>query len=152
VKAEAATPDLTDWANDGGYELDDQIGYLLRLAVQRHTAIFMARMVDDLTQQQFAVLARLHQVRSCSQNHLGRLVALDVATIKGVVDRLQSRGLVSSSSEDSGRRRKYIELTKKGLKTIKRAEIVAAKITADTLTPLSPGECSEILRLLRKLI
>jgi DNA-binding MarR family transcriptional regulator len=148
VKAEAAA----DWASDGGYVLDDQVGYLLRLAVQRHTAIFMARMVDDLTQQQFAVLARLHQVKSCSQNHLGRLIALDVATIKGVVDRLQSRGLVSSASEPGDRRRKYIELTKKGLETIRRAEIVASKITAVTLKPLSSRERAEILRLLRKLI
>ena len=41
----------------GGYELDAQVGFLLRVAMQRHTSIFMSHMVDELTQTQFAVMA-----------------------------------------------------------------------------------------------
>src|SRR5688500_20226122 len=78
-------------ARDEDYVLEDQVGYCLRLAMQRHTAIFMSSMIEDLTQPQFAALAKLHVVGRCSQNQLGRLVALDVATIKGVVDRLEAR-------------------------------------------------------------
>ncbi len=67
------------------YELEDQIGFVLRLAVQFHTAIFTSRMVDNLTQTQFATLAKVHQVGPCSQSELARLLALDTATINGVV-------------------------------------------------------------------
>jgi hypothetical protein len=76
-----------------GYVLDDQIGFQLRIAMQRHTSIFMSQMTGDLTQTQFAALAKLLEVGPCSQNHLGRLIYLDASTIKGVVDRLQLRGL-----------------------------------------------------------
>ena len=66
---------------DAGYALDEQAGFLLRVAMQRHTAIFMSRMVEGLTQTQFAVLAKLFEVGPCSQNHLGRLIYLDAATL-----------------------------------------------------------------------
>ena len=73
----------TDSSEHGGYVLDDQAGFLMRIAMQRHTSIFASRMVADLTQTQFAALAKLHEVGPCSQNHLGRLIYLDAATIKG---------------------------------------------------------------------
>ena len=31
------------------YVLSDQVGFLLRVAMQRHTAIFMSRMIEGLT-------------------------------------------------------------------------------------------------------
>src|SRR6266850_4662337 len=78
------------------YVLDEQVGFLLRVAMQRHTAIFMSRMIADLTQTQFAALAKLFTAGPCSQNQLGRLIYLDAATTKGVVDRLGMRGLVTA--------------------------------------------------------
>src|SRR5262249_57880791 len=76
------------------YRLDDQVGFLLRVAMQRHTAIFMSRIVKGLTQTQFAAIAKLREVGPCSQNQLGRLIYLDAATTKGVVDRLEAGGFV----------------------------------------------------------
>jgi len=38
------------------------------------------------------LLAKLYEVGPCSQNRLGRLTAMDAATIKGVIDRLTKRG------------------------------------------------------------
>src|SRR3972149_5970130 len=85
-------------AAEGRYVLDEQVGFLLRVAMQRHTAIFTARMIEALTQTQFAALAKLYEVGPCSQNHLGRLIYLDAATIKG--DRKSTR-LNSSHSQIS---------------------------------------------------
>ena len=84
-----AQPDISE----DRYVLDDQVGFLMRIAMQRHTSIFTSRMIEGLTQTQFAALAKLYEVGPCSQNHLGRLIYLDAATIKGVVDRLHLRGL-----------------------------------------------------------
>src|ERR1035441_5001577 len=70
-------------AGHGRYVLDDQVGFMLRVALQRHTSIFTTRMIEGLTQTQFAALAKLAEVGPCSQNHLGRLIYLDAATIKG---------------------------------------------------------------------
>ena len=90
------------------YMLDDQIGFRLRIAMQRHTSIFMSQMIEDLTQTQFAALAKLLEVGACSQNHLGRLIYLDASTIKGVVDRLRLRGLVATCNDPNDRRRKNL--------------------------------------------
>ena len=80
-----------DEAMKSRYQLEDQAGFLMRVAMQRHTTIFMSRMIEGLTQPQFAALAKLLEVGPCSQNQLGRLIYLDAATTKGVVDRLEAR-------------------------------------------------------------
>ena len=59
-------------------------------------------MIEGLTQTQFAALAKLHEVGPCSQNQLGRLIYLDAATIKGVVDRLSARGFVTALGRSDG--------------------------------------------------
>ena len=94
--------------------LDEQVGFLLRVAMQRHTAIFTARMIEGLTQTQFAALAKLYEVGPCSQNHLGRLIYLDAATIKGVVDRLARAASSPRSTIPNDRRRRAVALTERG--------------------------------------
>ena len=138
-------------AEHGRYMLDDQIGFLLRVAMQRHTSIFTARMIEGLTQTQFAALAKLHEVGSCSQNHLGRLIYLDAATIKGVVDRLAGRGFVSALHDPKDRRRRAVTLTERGRQATEAAQLVAAEITAATLAPLSEEEQRTVVKLLKKL-
>jgi DNA-binding MarR family transcriptional regulator len=133
------------------YVLDAQIGFLLRVAMQRHTSIFMSAMIEDLTQTQFAVMAKLHEVGPCSQNHLGRLVYLDAATIKGVVDRLSLRDFVTTGSDPNDRRRRAISLTEKGARVVEAAVQVATEITAKTLRPLTSDEQRTLTRLLKKL-
>src|SRR4051812_40487987 len=113
----------------GQYVLDEQVGFLMRIAMQRHTAIFMSRMMEALTQTQFAALAKLYEVGPCSQNHLGRLIYLDAATIKGVVDRLNARGFVTALNDQKDRRRRAVTLTERGRAVTQEATAVAATIT-----------------------
>src|ERR1700680_4447248 len=96
------------------YRVDDQIGFVLRLAFQFHTAIFTAKMVDNLTQTQFAALSKIKEIGECSQSDLVRLIALDSATINGVISRMRSRGFLRVSEDPTDRRRQYIELTDDG--------------------------------------
>ena len=134
-----------------GYILDEQVGFLLRVAMQRHTAIFMSRMTEALTQTQFAALAKLYEVGGCSQNHLGRLIYLDGATIKGVVDRLAARGFVTAVADTNDKRRRAVALTEEGVKVTEEAMKVAAQITAATLEPLTLEEQRLAVRILDKL-
>ena len=140
-----------DPSEQGRYVLDDQGGFLMRVAMQRHTSIFTSRMIEGLTQTQFAALAKLYEVGPCSQNHLGRLIYLDAATIKGVVDRLHLRGLVTALNDPKDRRRRAVSLTDRGRQVTEAAMRVAAEITAATLAPLTADEQRQISKLLRKL-
>ena len=143
IPAEAAEP--------GRYVLDEQVGFLMRVAMQRHTAIFTSRMIEALTQTQFAALSKLYEVGPCSQNHLGRLIFLDAATIKGVVDRLGMRGFVTALNDPKDRRRRAVALTDRGREVTEQAMKVASEITATTLAPLTVEEQRTVARLLKKL-
>jgi MarR family transcriptional regulator, lower aerobic nicotinate degradation pathway regulator len=140
-----------DPSEQGRYVLDDQVGFLMRVAMQRHTSIFTSRMIEGLTQTQFAALAKLYEVGPCSQNHLGRLIYLDAATIKGVVDRLQARSFVTALNDQKDRRRRAVALTDRGRQATETAMKVAAEITAATLMPLTVEEQRTVAKLLRKL-
>ena len=133
------------------YSLDDQVGFLLRQASQRHTTIFANAMLEGLTPTRFAALARLHEMGALSQNELGRQTAMDVATTKGVVDRLCDRGLTATRPDPSDGRRHLVELTDEGRAVVRAAEALAREITSETLAPLKAQEAETLIRLLRKI-
>jgi DNA-binding MarR family transcriptional regulator len=132
------------------YRLEEQVGFLLRKANQRHLAIF-ASQIGDLTTPQFAALAKLYQAGPTSQNRLGSLIAMDAATVKGVIDRLCARELVELSRHKGDRRRLMVSLTDAGRELFERVLPLAKTITAQTLSPLTEREAATLARLLSKI-
>ena len=132
------------------YRLQDQIGFALRRAHQRHVAIFAAH-IADLTPPQFAALAKLHETGATSQNRLGSLIAMDAATVKGVIDRLRARGLVELAPHGADKRRLVVSLTAEGRAAVEKLIPLARQITAETLAPLTRQEAATLMRLLGKL-
>jgi len=133
------------------YVLEEQAGFILRQVSQRHTMIFAERMSDDLTPTQFSALVKLHAEGSVSQNLLGRLTAMDTATIKGVIDRLAARGYVEARPDPDDSRLRILALTPLGTAAVERALPLAAAITEETLAPLNARERETLLALLRRL-
>lgn len=142
---------MTDTKPTRPYRLDDQIGYLLRLASQRHATIFQALTIEGLTPTQFSALIRVSEQGKCSQNRLGRLAAMDVATIKGVADRLRQKGLVTAEPDPNDKRRTLISLSPAGVDLVARMGQIGHEITSETLRPLSAAEQRTLTKLLRKL-
>ncbi|QGX99693.1 MarR family transcriptional regulator [Roseovarius faecimaris] len=138
-------------AADEAYELDNQIGYILRVASQRHAAIFQSQAPGGLTPTQFSALVRVAEKGACSQNLLGRLTSMDVATIKGVVDRLKRKGLVVLEPDPTDKRRTIIRPTAAALEMIGALHDAGRRISEATLEPLTPTERSMLIRLLRKI-
>lgn len=132
------------------YQLDTQVGFLLRRATQRHLSIFAAR-IQDLTPTQFAALAKLCAAGPQSQNALGRLTAMDAATVKGVVDRLRAKGLVTARRDPDDQRRITLAPTEEGRDAFAASVEAAHAITAETLSPLTEAERKAFLDLLVKL-
>ncbi|MEI4484585.1 MarR family transcriptional regulator [Frigidibacter sp. MR17.14] len=137
--------------DDPRYILDEQVGFVLRRVTQRHLAIFSAA-IPELTTTQFTTLAKLHELGPLSQNHLGRVTAMDGATIKGVVDRLTRQGLVQTSPDPDDRRRLTVSLTDAGRMSYELAEPRAAQVTEATLDPLTERERAQLMTLLLKLV
>ena len=134
------------------YRVEEQVGHLLRRAHQRHTAIFQERMTQlQLTPLQFAALIKLSDVGTASQNHLGRLTAMDAATMQGVIKRLIARGLIERRPDPDDRRRLILTLSDDGRDLVGQAADLGTEISELTLEPLGESERNAFLRLLRKL-
>lgn len=133
------------------YNLSDQVGYLLRLAHQRHAEIFKSHTIEKLTPTQFSALLRISQKGKVSQNHLGRLAGMDVATVKGVVERLKDKGFVVLKPDLEDKRRLVISLSEKGENLVKGLEDIGVKITEETLSPLNETERATLVKLLQKI-
>jgi DNA-binding MarR family transcriptional regulator len=137
----------------GDYVLGDQIGHLLRRAYQRHVAIFQEVFGDEgPTSTQFAALVRLAEHGELSQNRLGRLTAMDPATIKGVVERLEERGLLTRRPDPDDRRRLLLSLTPAAREVMPGLVEKARRVTAETRAPLSPEEADTLSELLRRIV
>src|ERR1700744_3216219 len=131
--------------------LDEQVGFILRQVWQRHSSIFSRDIGTNLTPTQWAALSKLVETGPCSQNLLGRLTSMDVATIKGVIDRLTARGLTETSSDPDDGRRLLVSLTRAGQQLAEKAAPNAFAITRETLAPLDPKEREAFVALLSKL-
>ena len=142
-------PDSGDSPDD--YVLEEQVGFILRQVSQRHATIFADLMAGGLTPTQFSTLCRLRDAGPCSQNRLGRLTAMDGATIKGVVDRLAKRGLVVSGPDATDGRRLLVDLSPQGRDLVEAALPRAREITERTLSPLTAANRRTLLRLLKML-
>jgi DNA-binding MarR family transcriptional regulator len=133
------------------YVLEDNVGFVLRQVTQRHVALFQDMMPARLTPTQFSALVKLHDQGPVSQTQLGRLTAMDAATIKGVVDRLTRRALVALDRDPADGRMLIVSLTPAGAALVVQATRMAAAVTRATLSPLEPDEQATLLNLLRRL-
>ena len=88
-------PKVVPSASTRPYRIEEQVGYLLRRAHQRASAIFQVNIGDpNITPTQYSSMVKLNEYTELSQNLLGRLVGMDKATMQGVVRRLKDRKLV----------------------------------------------------------
>lgn len=129
-----------------------EICYLIRRAHQRAAVIFQEIMKEyDLTPTQYAVVVKMAELGEMSQNHLGRLVAMDPATNQGVVRRLLKRGLIRQRHDPNDKRRLLLSLNPAFRAVIENVLQDGNKICPVILSPLSPEERDRLYELLRKI-
>ncbi|WP_235981478.1 MarR family winged helix-turn-helix transcriptional regulator [Methylobrevis albus] len=148
-----AAGDVKAMAAEGveGYRLEEQVGFILRQVGQRHAALFLERFGDVMTPTQWASMVKLEEKGPLSQNLLGRLTAMDVATIKGVIDRLTRRGLTEVKPDATDGRRRLVALTDLGREIVRAHLQPAFAVSEETLAPLDADERETFIQLLKKL-
>jgi DNA-binding MarR family transcriptional regulator len=135
-----------------GYDLDLHPAHIVRRAHQRATLCFQQEMAgEDLSPTQYAALATVLRYGEVSQNHLGRLTAMDPSTISLVVRKLLRQGLVKRSASKTDQRLAIIALTDAGVRyTLDRLHR-SVEVGRRLLSPLSPAEQATLLNLLQRI-
>lgn len=150
LKAPSPPPPLD--GESGSYRLERQIGFLLRRAHQYASDVFQARMgARNITPQQFSVLVTLLRNRELGQTKLGEAVAMDPATVLGVVQRLAQRGLVAVRTDPADGRRRLVQLTRDGHELAGELVGIGPAISGEILADLDVEEQRDLLRLLDRL-
>ncbi|MDP1840065.1 MAG: MarR family winged helix-turn-helix transcriptional regulator [Reyranella sp.] len=135
------------------YRIEEQVGYLLRRAHQRASAIFQVSIGDpNITPTQYSSLVKLNEYTELSQNLLGRLVGMDKATMQGVVRRLKERGLVDSRPDPGDARRTLLSLTTDGQRLVNKLLMNGPAVSRETMKPLTAQEQRQLLELLAKIV
>jgi MarR family transcriptional regulator, lower aerobic nicotinate degradation pathway regulator len=140
-------------APEEAYVFSDQIGFLLRRAYQRHLAIFQAHASDsELTSVQFSTLCALRDRGPQSQGELVKITGVDQATIRGIIERLKARRLITLAKDSVDGRKVIVSLTHAGSDILNRMIPRAAEITELTFGSLNPGERMALVYTLRQML
>lgn len=134
-------------------DIDNQPGYYIRRLHQISVAIFLQETeAFGVTPVQYAALQTVGNHPSIDQRTLARTVGLDTSTVAGVIDRLESRGLLLRSASPEDRRVRQLTLTVDASELL--ADIAPAMLEAQELIlgPLSRPERLEFTRMLRLLV
>lgn len=129
-------------------------GHLIRRLQQVAVSLFFEEVEPagfDLTPVQFAALRAILHHPGIDQASLAGVIAYDRATIGGVLDRLEAKGLVRRAVSKTDRRVRQLTLQPAGLKLLGIIDPLIARVQDRILDPLEPEEREIFLKILLKL-
>jgi DNA-binding MarR family transcriptional regulator len=131
----------------------EMAGHLIRRLHQQSTQVFQSRTQAagfDMTSVQFAALDAIAQQPGIDQASLAATIGFDRATIGGVVDRLEQKGLLQRSVSAQDRRARELQLTVEGKRLLKACRPVVESLQAEILAPLTAAERKAFMALAHK--
>ena len=131
----------------------DMAGHLIRRMHPISVSVFADHMVRegiDLTPVQFAALSAIEERPGLDQATLAGIVAYDRATLGGVVERLEAKGLLSRRTSLADRRARELTITGAGERLLTKARPIARALQGDILAALAPPEREALIALLQK--
>lgn len=134
-------------------EVQNMAGHLVRRLHQVSTQLFNARVQAagfDLTSVQFAALDAIRAHPMMDQAGIAAQIAYDRATIGGVIDRLEQKGLVTRIVSKKDRRAREVSLTSQGQATLDALFPIVSALQPDIIAGLAPDEQETFLRLAQK--
>lgn len=134
-------------------DLDDLPGHHIRRLQQIAVAIFLQETeATGITPVQYAALQAVAHAPGVDQRTLARTIGFDTSTIAGVVDRLESRGLMQRNASPADRRVRLLTLTDDGRHLLDAVQPGMLRAQARMLAPLPEADRAEFMRMLRTLV
>jgi len=135
-----------------GYALEQHNAHLIRLAHQRGTALFQKAFEGySITPTQVAVLATLMRHGDLPQNQIGRITAIDTATLSPLLKRLETLGLTKRVVSEQDQRVNLIQLTPKGYDFTFEVLPISQRVSDELLAPLNQRDRKRFIELLNKI-
>lgn len=132
---------------------DGAPGNLLRVANQITTAIFTRHINRfGVTPVQCCVLEALQERPGLDASALGKLIAVDQATLASVLQRLTARGLVARGPREGDRRVKELRVTPEGSALLDDIHAEVRKVKREILAPLDVEERKQFISVLETFI
>lgn len=125
-----------------------------------HDASRLRRTVMDqhlkplgITRSQWWVLSQVDRDTGAgfSQIELARLLDVGKVTLGGLIDRLESNGLVTRVPDTEDRRAKRVKLSRKGRKLLERIEHVSLEVNRRIMEGISSDEEDQLITILTKM-
>ena len=136
-----------------GYTIWDRPGYLVRRLHQIHVAMFLENVANgEMTPIQYGLLSILATRPNIDQFTIGEELGLDRANVAGILQRLESRKLITRVVDPENRRRKICLATAKGLALVKRYDQQMQECQKRLLSPLNAAERESFMTLLSRLV
>ncbi len=118
-------------------------GHLIRRMHQIHNSVFQARTREagfDLTSVQYAALSAIAADPGRDQASIAGLIAYDKATIGGVLDRLEQKGLIERTVSPRDKRARVLTLTPAGQDALTVLRPIIDRIQCEILAGLTDEE------------
>ena len=136
-----------------GTELTDRLGYLLKHAQHRLTALTSAALEPfGVSGREIAVLLVLDALGPSSQREAAARLGVDRTTMVGLVDGLEAKGIVVRAPFALDRRRNVVSFTEDGHARFRRALAASDAAEREFLGPLDEAAAAVFRARLRALI
>ncbi|MEO3388712.1 MarR family transcriptional regulator [Mesorhizobium sp. CAU 1741] len=112
----------------------------------------LERAGTDITPVQYAALIGVQSYPGIDQGSLAQIIGYDRATIGGVIDRLEKKGLVDRRIHEQDRRARVLFLAPAGEELLPRLEDKVAEAQTRILAPLPEHERDRFLSMVAKLL
>ncbi len=130
----------------------DVILFILSKAYQKVYGTFKSRLQSyGLTPMQALVLHALYEEAGLSAGELGKRLALDSATLSGVLDRMAEGGWILKTAVKEDRRVLNIQLTEKSRQHRDKFLNDTVEVNQEVLSTFSPEERLLFIRMLKDL-
>jgi MarR family transcriptional regulator, lower aerobic nicotinate degradation pathway regulator len=135
------------------WPLEQRPGFLIRRLHQIHVALFQQKCAAfEITPLQYSLLSALKVRGTADQTTLAADVALDRTTTTGALKRLQLRGFIERSTDQTDRRAQLCRLTKAGASLLRQMEGAARAAHRETVADLRKADQKRFVALMQRIV
>jgi len=105
-----------------------------------------------LTGPQLVILQEISSLGEVTAGEIAQAVSLSQATVTGILERMEKRGLITRQRSDKDKRRIMVSITENGKQVLKDAPPLMQEAFVDSFTNLQEWEQNMILSSLQRLV